>query len=513
VRGYASRSNGIHTPLGSDSDKTMKNIADAPDIENLATPPAGAEGGGQTLTLPRLHKPIYHDLGSNDEPWIDFILSKAFAKADPSAQSMQPGTKEIPFDMQAAKRMALLNPHHAACLRAKAASMVGMGFVVEGDADPDMEPAKKRKLRSTPSKMLDALCTVTFQDVMTDIAEDYSSVGNGYMEVVRADGDFEGPLTGIYQVPAPNLRLVVEGDKVNFHYEEVGSAGKKKFARFGDLADYVERHRVDVNTVRVAEIIHFRQASSLNRWYGMPDWLSAISSMELVKALHQHTHDFFLNRAVPEFILFLLGKKLGDDNWAKIQTAMRAQIGLGNSHKSMVLNLTDPEMKVELHKLAMDGGSDAGEFATMSDALALEIVTAHGVPPLLAGIQIPGKLGATNELPNALRAFQLLLIGPAQQSFSSILDCTLGDSEINGNLGLSEGDFVLRAITDELDVDQMDTSSSMRQTEEDAKSEGRDMKEGLKKELEGISPEDLAKVLGDAWAAASAKVAQTLLAG
>lgn len=470
------------------------------------------ESTDQACLVSRESKPINHKFGNADEPWVDYILSKAFGdEREASSQSSEPGAKELPFDMYRARRLVVLNPHHSACMRAKTASLVGMGFVVDGDTDPEMEPSKKRKLRSKASKALDPLCLVTFQDVLNDVGEEFWHVGNGYMEIVRGEKDYEGAIKGVYHAPAPTIRLVVEPNGHDFHYEEAGGGGKK-FARFGDLKRFMEDIGNDLNQEKVGEIIHFRQSSSLSRWYGFPDWLAAISAMELAGALHQHAHDFFLNRGVPEFILFMLGKKIDTENWKKIEQSMQAHVGLGNTRKSMALNLSDPEMVVQLEKLGIDAGLDSDSFSSMCDALALEVVTSHGVPSLLAGIQIPGKLGATNELPNALRAFQLLLIGPAQQAFTSILDCTLGDNSINGNLGLTEGDFVLRAITDELDLDQLDTSSQMRETEEDAKKSGRDLKEGLKKELEKIDSEELRDLLERAWATAMERVSEKMLA-
>jgi hypothetical protein len=54
------------------------------------------------------------------------------------------------------------------------------------------------------------------------------------------------------------------------------------------------------------------------------------------------------------------------------------------------------------------------------------IATAHGVPPLLANILLPGKIGAANEGPNALLLFQKRKLGQIQRTFSRILANTLG---------------------------------------------------------------------------------------
>ncbi len=102
------------------------------------------------------------------------------------------------------------------------------------------------------------------------------------------------------------------------------------------------------------------------------------------------------------------------------------------------------------------------------------------MPPLLAGILIPGKLGATNELPNALLASQTLVCGQAQRNIKQILGKTLGNSALNGGLDLKIEDFAFRKISEEIDIGQMDTVSRMRETIPEAKKKGCKIEDGLK---------------------------------
>jgi hypothetical protein len=56
----------------------------------------------------------------------------------------------------------------------------------------------------------------------------------------------------------------------------------------------------------------------------------------------------------------------------------------------------------------------------------MRIATAHGMPPQLANIALPGKIGAANEGPNAMLIFQQRKLGQAQKNFSRMFACTLG---------------------------------------------------------------------------------------
>lgn len=467
----------------------------------------------QPIIFPRKHIPLYQERG--DRPLMD-LLRKAYsgpeaAKAGASSQDHDSGAKIPPLDFDSLVEFKNHNPYHSTCIDTKANSLVGLGFVTEQERkdrqaakqmaqqgpapagqmgiQPPQEAkgvnkedlARVEERRSKAEEVLDPLCEVSIQAVLGPVAEDFEQTGNGYIEVVRDTRTME--ITGLHHVPASSVLVVIEDESYNGHFQIVDadtvSGSYKKFARFGDSENLMKRFPEDKPKDRVSEIIHFKEPSSQSRWYGMPKWLSAVAGIELFQCIHQHEYDFFLNRGVPEFMLFLLGSRLSEDDWDALESAMEANIGLGNSSKSVALNLQDPEMKVQLEKLGL--GQDFAEgFKDRVDTLSLEIVTAHRVPPLLAGIQIPGKLGAANEIVSAMKAFQTLVIGPKQKIFETTLGNTLGNSTKNGGLGLGQGDFELRKITDEMEVEQLDTVSRMRQDFNAPENKGRDPKDGLK---------------------------------
>jgi capsid portal protein len=436
----------------------------------------------------------------DEDGLLDFLMKAVDTKAE-SKQGVAAGRQDHPFNFANVINFKNGNIHHSTCLETKTASTVGLGFRTDkmkmnpmtGLEEPDHDAM------SRVDEELNPLCDVSFVDVLTDVAEDFWATGNGYMEVVRDRPG--GKILRLYHVPAATVYVNIESRTHDRHFEVVAGEGFsaiQRFARFGDGEAFLARAGGDLavspeelsDDDRVSELIHFRRPSSLSRWYGFPEWLAAVPSVELVQCLTQQTFDFFLNRGVAEFMLFLLGKELGNDDWEKVEIAMRANIGLGNSHKSIALNIQDPEMTVQLEKLGLDSKSDGGQFTNMSDTLAMQIVSAHRVPPLLAGIQIPGKLGATNELPNALMAFQALVVGQAQKTFSTILGNTLGQDP---SVSLGVDDFAFRKITDIINMDKMDTVSRMRQTVPEAEGEGRNLDEGLKKMT--VDEEMIGKIL------------------
>lgn len=426
-------------------------------------------------------------------------ISKALIESsDTSMQSVSVGEKDYPFSVRGVQSLRITNEHHSTCLDTEVASTVGLGFT-DGTpkpapttdpatgasvASPD-EPYYQRQIE--PSKAddtLDPLCSESFAQVLWATSEDLWELGNGFMEIVR--GGTSGQITGVHHIPASTVRVVV--DKTNGEYHYVvrtleGVEGDLHFARYGLKDQFLANRSIMTltNTVdpkKVSEVVHFRRPTARSRWFGMPHWLSGAVAIELGQMLNQWRYDYFLNRGVPEFLLCFLGKKLPDDQWKQVEQTLQSNIGLGNTHKSLALNIDDPDMEVVLKQFAQTGQSEGQDYSSAAESLGLRVTSAHGVPPLLAGIVVPGKLGANNELPNALMSFQLLRVGPMQRlMYRQLVKVFCGP---DSGLGLKPADFALRTIVDEMNLKMMDTVGRMRQSLPEAQAQGRDLTKGMK---------------------------------
>jgi len=421
-----------------------------------------------------------------------------------SAQGVNIGLKTHPFNFPALKLLKDYNEHHSTCIHAKTSATVGLGYLNEAEkerkqnpipavqpaptaegaapAQPEAPPSMPIYQPSKADDALDPLCAISWNDVQMDACEDFWETGNGYVEVVRKGKEIKG----LHFLPSVDTHIRVESNNHKFHYviQGEGTTGDRVFAAFGDKEDFIRRAKdssmIELKTENpdeISEVIHFRRPSSRSKWYGSPDWISAVPMIELCQMLHQFKFDFFNNRGVPEFMLFITGGKLGKKEWTTITDAIKANIGHGNSHKSLAVNIPQKDITIQLFKLAVEGGKEE-DFKSLKETIALSVVTAHKTPPLLAGIQIPGKLGATNELSQALIAFQSLVIGQMQRLFQSTLARTLGTKD--AGLGLEPEDFTYKTVTDDLDPDKMDKIGRMHQPLPEANAEGRDLDEGMK---------------------------------
>lgn len=361
------------------------------------------------------------------------------------------GVKEHLIDKLTARELRDFNATHAISLDAKQASSVGLGH-------------REQEIHET----LDPLTRFSWQDTLDALGIDYWETGECFLEIVHGDADDRSIVTGLHHIESAQcqIELEEEDNAELYHYivnGETGGANTLVMAKFGDLADLKDRFgegdkettelsegELSEDTKRNAnevvqgsdrsagtlagsivnsEILHIRQSTNRSRYYGYPDYMSAVPSIELVQCMTQHEFDFYFNRGVPEFMLFLLGKNIGGC-WKQIEDLIKGSQGPGNSRKTGAVHIpgSPDEVEVQVEKLAMDSSSDDG-FDKKSLSLDMRIATAHGMPPKLANIALPGK-GSTNDDPNAMLIFQMRKLGQAQRNFSRMFACSLGNEDV-----------------------------------------------------------------------------------
>jgi len=443
------------------------------------------------IAVKRASRPLFNRPSDADnESWSTFLL-KGAAEDTPSNDDDNIGIVAHPFQWTSAKNFKNGDPHHSTCIEVKRESTVGLGF--EDDKIDDK---------------LDELCLVTWQDVITAAVEDYWIVGNGFIEVVRKGKK----IVGIHHLQAERVNKFIE-DKGEFHFRIFTKKGKEiRAAAFGDKEDFLARagkqghFRIpeEQGPDETSEVIHLRRPTSLHKDYGMPDWLAAVAQIELAHAITQYNYDFFLNSGVPEFIMIVSGAEVGKEEWASIETSFQSGTGIGNAHQTILLNIPNENVKLLVEKLGTDMAE--GWFESMLETVASRIVSAHRVPPLIAGILIPGKLGANNEFINAMWMFQTLVIRPAQTCISKCLKRTLGSK--NGVEGLKGNKFEMKTITEEVPVAQVEAPGSMDEppkaagTRKDAGTPAtrratiKKWEEEMSEKFKGADPAILGKALG-----------------
>jgi HK97 family phage portal protein len=172
--------------------------------------------------------------------------------------------------------------------------------------------------------------------------------------------------------------------------------------------------------VRPNEIIHYKEYSPLNTFYGIPDIMSAISSLHGDQLASQYNIDYFGNKAVPRYVVTLKGAKLSADAEDKmfrfLQTSLR-----GQSHRTLYIPLPgDTENnKVEFKMEPIENGVQEASFNEYRVRNRDDILVAHQVPLSKIGG------GDASSIASALaqdRTFKEQVARPAQKNLEKMIN-------------------------------------------------------------------------------------------
>ena len=167
------------------------------------------------------------------------------------------------------------------------------------------------------------------------------------------------------------------------------------------------------------EVIHIKNYNPLSPLYGVPAFIASFTAMVSDESAEAWNLAFFENNRVPRWLFKFIGKDLKDKDKKDIQTYF-TQILKGRAHVPMVVALSDPESDNETEKVEVD--VHEGAVLGMRDKNRDEILSSHGVPPRMLGIQTPGNLGGGGEAQTQREDFRDLVIQPLQKLETSWLN-------------------------------------------------------------------------------------------
>jgi hypothetical protein len=365
------------------------------------------------------------------------------------------GAQEHPICRHKAYELAKWNATHAISLARKVAATGGLGF-------RDLSIAKR----------LDPLTRFGLQAVIDSAIQDRYTTGDGYIETV-----WRGTaLVGIYHIPAKNVWVVLESATQSEHYHYViVNQTQVYMAKYGGT-DALKARMPSLPLAGVEglrhEIIHLRQPGP-HPYYGSIDYESATPLIELSRVHSQAEFSLQANRGVPELLIVGRGQALSAA-WDAIEEAFDNTTGVYNRGRSLAIHLPgDPaSVDLEVHKLAEPKA--ANEWTDTASGIDARIATAHGMPPQLANIQIPGKMNGSNELTHAMLLFQTTVISPAQRMIYATLQGPLSLPEVPEKAPTpspteppSKDFFVpgsgFRTILDGMTIDERETMEEMRE--------------------------------------------------
>lgn len=340
--------------------------------------------------------------------------------------------------------------NHAA-IDSKVANIVGLGYDFEitdavmqklSESEDDTQIIRaRRKLDRSERELVDWLEGRNDEDTFTHILEkawtDYEATGNGYIEIGRT---VTGEIGYIGHIPATTIRV----RRLRDGYIQIVN---QKTVYFRNFQDTKTPNNI-TNDPRPNELIHLKNYSPKNGYYGIPDVLS--SSMAVVgdQLANRYNIDYFENKAVPRYIVTLKGAKLNSDSEEKLFRFM--QTTKGQNHRTLFIPLPpdSPDNKVEFDMKAVENQVQEGSFEKYHKSNTNDILMSHQVPISKVGggqgLSIASALAAD-------RTFKEQVARPAQRMLEKILNKIVKEKTDMFKLKLNE-----LTLTDENTQSQID---------------------------------------------------------
>jgi PBSX family phage portal protein len=247
----------------------------------------------------------------------------------------------------------------------------------------------------------------SFTNVMTKVYTDLQATGNGYLEIGRTVG---GQIGYLGHIPATTMRV----RRLRDGFVQMIGHRVVYFRNFG--ATNVNPMTEDP---RPNEIIHFKQYSPLNTFYGIPDIMAAVGSLHGDQLASQYNIDYFGNKAVPRYVVTLKGARLSDEAEDKLFRFLQTNLK-GQSHRTLYVPLpgdTDTN-KVEFKMEPIENGVQEASFKEYRKQNRDDILIAHQVPLSKIGG------GDSANIASALaqdRTFKEQVARPAQRNLEKVL--------------------------------------------------------------------------------------------
>ena len=272
--------------------------------------------------------------------------------------------------------------NHAA-IDTKVSNSVGLGYKFEMTASTMMklqgvEDEKKRTAAKRRIERLKMQLTAWIDDcndeesltkTLEKVVTDMQATGNGYIEIGRT---VTGDIGYIGHIPATTMRV----RRLHDGYIQIIAGTVTYFRNFGAT----NPNPVTMDP-RPNEVIHLKEYSPLNTFYGVPDIVSAMPSLRGDQMAQQYNIDYFENKAVPRYIITVKGAKLSPEAEDKLfrffQTGLK-----GQNHRTLYIPLPGDQegQKIEFEMHAIENNVQEASFDKYRQRNRDDVLMAHQVP-------------------------------------------------------------------------------------------------------------------------------------
>jgi PBSX family phage portal protein len=310
--------------------------------------------------------------------------------------------------------------NHAA-IDAKVENIVGLGYEFKVSArtmlkleasEPKTAENARRRIERAKIELTDWLESLNTEDSFTTTMEkvftDLQATGNGYLEVGRT---VRGDIGYVGHIPSTTMRV----RRLRDGFVQVIANKVVYFRNFG-----ATNANPLGNDARPNEIIHFKEYSPLNTFYGVPDIMSAIGSLHGDQLASQYNIDYFQNKATPRYVVTLKGAKLSAEAEDKMFRFLQSGLK-GQNHRTLYIPLPGDSdtNKVEFKMDPVENGIQEASFKEYRKQNRDDILVAHQVPLSKIGGSDSSAIAAALSQD---RTFKEQVARPAQRNLEKMIN-------------------------------------------------------------------------------------------
>lgn len=272
--------------------------------------------------------------------------------------------------------------NHAA-IDAKVENIVGLGYDfelsdktqlrLEQSMDDSQRDRARNRIQRLKIELRDWIENLNRDESLTNVLSkfytDVQATGNGYLEIGRTTS---GEIGYVGHIPATTIRV----RRLKDGYVQIIGHKVVYFRNFG-----AKNQNPVTGDPRPNEILHYKEYSPLNTFYGVPDIMSAISSLHGDQLASQYNIDYFGNKAVPRYVVTLKGAKLSSEAEDKLFRFLQTNLK-GQSHRTLYIPLPGDSdtNKVEFDMKPIENGVQEASFNEYRIRNRDDILVAHQVP-------------------------------------------------------------------------------------------------------------------------------------
>lgn len=329
-----------------------------------------------------------------------------------SVSNQLDGIKEPPFPFATLAKIYTYNGYHTKCINLKASLTVSLGYeIVNSDISLPVPENEEYKHLSSFFENHFNYAGQTFLDTLLAVQTDFEIYGNAFIEVVR---NLSGEIIELYHIPAVDIKLKYDSEKKKlFAVQSNSGLPGIVFAPFGDYK-YARSHNI-------SEYLFIKNYNPENRFYGIPEYIGALSSILLDRNASEYNINKFNNNAVPETIITISGARFDKNAKEKISEFFQQKVqGVSNAGRSLILEVEDENTKFEVKPVGAEIKDASFRYLRLD--VRDEIISTHGVPKRLLNMIESSAWNNSAESKNQLKIFQDCIIQPRQTKIENIIN-------------------------------------------------------------------------------------------